>query len=119
MQRTRQEIATRALRMIGVTAEDEPPSADQMAAALAVLDGLWGELLAEVRPTWDIVTGTPAEGFVPLASWLAAELATEYERPVAMSRSRAKLRLLAVVRPDDRVTVWPRDDYGLTIWDGC
>ena len=83
MQRTRQEIATRALRMIGVTAEDEPPSADQMAAALDVLGGLWGELLAEVRPTWDIVTGTPAEGFVPLASWLAAELAAAPSEAVA------------------------------------
>lgn len=120
MDRTREEIATRALRMIGVVAADEAPTADQSQTALAVLDGIWGEMLAEAQPTWDIATGTPPAGFIPMASWLAAELSFEYERPAPMSRGRAKLRVLAVVRPDDRTEEWATEDYGLISWsDQC
>lgn len=116
MDRTKEEIATRALRLLGVCASDEPPSADQMASALAVLDGIFAELRSEAQPTWDIVTGTPPEAVVPLANWLAAELAGEYGVAAPMTRARAKLRLLAVVRPDDRAPddgADPDADYGL------
>lgn len=117
MDRTREEIATRALRMIGVVAADEAPTADQSQTALGVLDGIWGELLAEAQPTWDITTGTPPAGFIPMASWLAAELAPEYAMQPPMSRGRAKLRVLAVVRPDDRTEdpcdYDPASDYGM------
>lgn len=102
MDRTQDEIAARALRLLGVVAADESLTADQATSALAVLEGIWSELITETQPTWDIVTGTPPEGFVPLANWLAAELAPEYGLAPPMMRGRAKLRLLAVVRPDDR-----------------
>lgn len=116
MDRTREEAATRALRLIGVCASDEPPSADQMASALTMLDSIFAELRGEAQPTWDIVTGTPPEAFAPLANWLAAEIAGEYGVPSPMSRARSKLRLLAVVRPDDRTDCDDCDadaDYGM------
>lgn len=102
MSRSQDEIAARALRLLGVVAADESLTADQASNALAVLEGIWSELITEAQPTWDIETGTPPEGFVPLANWLAAEMAPEYGVPAPMTRGRAKLRLLAVVRPDDR-----------------
>lgn len=116
MDRTPQEVAQRALRLIGVCAADEPPSADQMTGALDVLSGLWAEVRAETDATWDVTTGTPAEAYVPLANFLAAELAGEYGVASPMSGARARLRLLAVIRPfvgDDACRT--RDDYGLQV----
>lgn len=102
MDRTDKEVALRGLRLIGVVAADEPATADQMSAALLVLSSVWAEVQAEARATWDIVTGVPPEAFMPLAHLLAAELAGEYGVAAPMSGARAKLRLLAVIRPDDR-----------------
>lgn len=110
MDRTKEEVARRALRLIGVVASDEPPTDDQMAGALMTLDGIFAELRSLAVPTWDIATGVPAEAFVPMAQWLGAELAGEYVAPSPMTRARAKLRVLAVVRPDDRVD----DDKDIT-----
>lgn len=115
MERTKDEIARRALRLIGVCAEDEPPSAAQMDTALGYLDGIFSELRDEAQPTWDIATGTPAKAFVPMANWLAAEIAGEFGVPSPMGRARAKLRVLAVVRPDDWVDCDCTCDYGLWV----
>lgn len=118
MDRTRNEVALRGLRLIGVVAQDEPATADQMNAALLVLESVWAELRSEAQATWDIATGVPDAAFVPLANLLSAELAGEYAVAAPMSRARAKLRLLAVIRPDDRRPPCPqRNDYGMT--KGC
>lgn len=119
MDRTPQEVAQRALRLIGVCASDEPPSGDQMEIALDVLSGLWAEVLAETDATWDITTGTPAKAYVPLSNLLAAELAHEYGVTSPMSVPRARLRLLAVIRPwEGREYCRWHDDYGLSV-PGC
>ena len=97
MDSTRDEVAQRALRLIGVCATDEPPTADQMAGALSVLDGIYEEMLTERVLSWDVATGVPAESFVPLANWLGAELAPEYGVTPPMHRARAKLRVMASV----------------------
>lgn len=113
MEKTREEVALRALRLIAVVAADEPATADAMNGALDVLDSLWAEVLAEAIAPWDIATGVPIEAFVPLANLLAAELAPEYGVAAPMSRARAKLRVLGLYRPDDGQC--PRewaDDYG-------
>lgn len=115
MEYTKEEIARRALRMIGVVASDEPPTADQMKTAEAVLDGIFAELRSEAQPTWDIATGTPSEAFVPMANWLGAEISGEYAVAAPMSRARAKLRVMAVVRPDDRTEDDWIEDYGMWI----
>jgi len=115
MERTREEVARRALRLIGVCAADEPPTADAMEGALEVLDSLWAELCVEAQPTWSIVTGVPAEAFVPFAHWLGAELAGEYTTTAPMTRGAALLRLLSVVRTaecDDCREADPCADYG-------
>lgn len=115
MERTREEVAQRALRLIAVCAADEAPTADMMVGALDVLDSVWAEAMDEARAPWDVVTGVPAAGFVPLANLLAAELSGEYGVAAPMTRARAKLRLLAVIRPAIR---WndcdtpPCADYG-------
>lgn len=116
MDRTRDETALRALRLIGVVANDEPATADQSQTALDVLESIWAEVRAEAQATWDIATGIPQEAFVPLAHFLAAELAGEYVVAAPMTRARARLRLLAVIRPaepcDDTCDYDPCADYG-------
>ena len=114
MDRTRDETALRGLRLIGVTAADEPATADQMASALTVLDSIWAEVVSGVAADWDIATGVPAEAFVPLAHFLAAELAGEYGVTSPMTRSRARLRLLAVIRKPEPICCPPDPcfDYG-------
>lgn len=120
MDRTREETALRALRLIGVAAQDEPATADQMQGALHVLESIWAEVREEAQATWDIATGTPPEGFVPLANFLAAELAPEYAVAAPMTRARAKLRLLAVIRPAERECCYPHEihDYGMRHCNG-
>lgn len=116
MDRTKDEVALRALRMIGVVASDEPPTADQSKGALDVLEGLYSELRSEVAPLWDVVTGVPPEAFIPLANYLAAELAGEYGVSAPMTRPRAKIRLMAVIReykPCPTTAHDPCADYGM------
>jgi hypothetical protein len=116
MDRTREETATRALRMLGIVASDEPPTADQMDGATMVLGSIWAEAMQEARAAWDIATGVPPEGFVPLANWLAAELAAEYAVAPPMSRGSAKLRLLAVIRAGEECgACCMTDDYGMCL----
>lgn len=115
MERTRDEVALRALRLLGVVASDEPATADQAQGALMVLDSIWAEVRDEAQATWDIATGVPQEAFVPLANLLAAEMAGEYATPAPMTRPRAKLRLLAVIRKAEQrdcCDVDPCADYG-------
>lgn len=114
MDRTREETALRALRLIGVVAQDEPATADQMRGALDVLESLWAELLTEAPATWGLATGIPPEAFVPLAQFLAAELAPEYGVAAPMTRARAKLRLLALIRPaEPECRDHEINDYGM------
>lgn len=114
MQKTREEVALQALRMLGVVAADEPATSHQMSGALSVLDGIWAEVSASAPADWDIVTGTPMKSFVPLAQMLAADLAAEYGVQPPMTRARARLRLLASYRTDDRDCYDPLvHDYGM------
>ncbi|MDT1061190.1 hypothetical protein RM190_04915 [Paracoccus sp. CPCC 101403] len=115
MEYTREETAQRALRLIGVVAADEPPTADEMAAALVVLDSIWAEAMDEARADWDIATGIPSDGFVPLAQMLGAELAGEYAVQSPMSRARAKLRLMAVIRRTQQGACCAHEDYGMCL----
>lgn len=96
---TKHDVALRALRMIGVVAADEPGTSDQIKQATDVLDSLFAEVCVEFQPVWDIETGVPQEAFVPLATLLASELASEYAVQSPVARARAKLRLLAIIRP--------------------
>lgn len=116
MDRTREETATRALRMLGIVAADEPPTADQMEGATMVLESIWAEAMQEAQASWDIATGIPPEGFVPLAGWLATELAAEYGVAPPMTRGSSKLRLLAVIRASDESCCGcMADDYGMCL----
>lgn len=109
---TRLDVVTRALRRIGVAAEDEAPTADQIANAGAVLDSLFAELQGEATITWTLET-TPAVSFVPLANLLAVEMAPEYGQPAPEGRPRAWRRLMATIRSDEREDVRDLDEDGL------
>lgn len=102
MSKTKTEVIARAHRVLGVLAADENPSADMVAFAGDTLDGIYGELqyVQGVPVNFDL-TDIPDEIFLPLADYLAAELAPHYavNGPV---RSRAIGRLRAYFMPDDR-----------------
>lgn len=106
---TRQEVITRALRRLGVVAEDENPGPDANAQAGAVLDSIFAEVGQSVTVTWTLAT-VPDYALVPLANLLAAELAGEYptsEARMLAPRSVAWMRLMGLVRADNRTD--PRD----------
>lgn len=101
--KTRLDIVERALRSLRVLAQDEPPTAEMLAQAGTVLDGIFAEINA-MRPgvPFDPRTGVPDEALVPLAQLLAAEIAPDYGEPPAVSRARAWLRVRALYVADDR-----------------
>lgn len=109
---TRLEVINRAFRILGVKAEDEALTADQVANGGDVLDSLFAELGNEATITWTLDT-TPEMSFQPLARYLAVELAPEYPPAVApTTRGLAWRRLMATIRSDDRVDVRDLDESG-------
>jgi hypothetical protein len=108
---TRLEVIERAFRIIGVRAEDEGLTADQLANGGDVLDSLFAELGNEATITWTLDT-TPTMSFQPLALLLAVEIAGEYAAPKPTTRGMAWRRLMATIRSDDRPDVRDLDDSG-------
>lgn len=109
---TRLEVIERAFRILTVKAEDESPTADQLANGGAVLDSLFAELGNETTIAWTLDT-TPSMSFQPLAMLLAVELAGEYDRPRPTTRGLAWRRLMATIRSDNRPDFRDLDDNGV------
>lgn len=110
--KTRLDVINRAFRRIGVRAEDETLTADQIANGGEVLDTLFEEVDARAQSTFGAglpftVDSVPESAFLPLANLLAAEIAGDYGQPVPVSRQAATLQLLSVMFPDDRETSDP------------
>jgi len=95
--KTRREVIDQAMRKLGVLAEDEALTAGQIAEADAVLEGLFGEIEAEVPPSWTI-DDVPLYAFLPLANLLASELAASFRVQPPVSRANAWVRLMAQLR---------------------
>lgn len=109
---TRLEVIERAFRIIGVKAEDEGLTADQLANGGDVLDSLFAELGNEATISWTLDT-TPSMSFQPLARYLAVELAPEYPPAVPpTTRGMAWRRLMATIRRDEREDFRDLDDDG-------
>ena len=103
--KTQLDIITLALRRLGVTAEDDAPTADQQANGSAALVSLFDELSLEAVAGWTLAGGIPDYAAPGLSELLAAEIAPNYSRQPPVSRPRAYLRLIATIRPDDRPAV--------------
>lgn len=100
--KSKKQIIERALRSIGVLAQDEPATAEMEQQAGAVLDSLWAEInAAGPGATFDPRADVPDEALVPIAQLLAAEIAGDYDR-AGPSRARAWLRVRALYVADDR-----------------
>ena len=97
----RLDVINRAMRRIGVKAEDEALTADQIASVGEVYDALIVELGTEVVLSFSGTT-VPGKVFIPLANLLAVEIAPDYGVPPMTTRGAAYGRVLAVLRPDDR-----------------
>jgi hypothetical protein len=113
MAKTRDQIITRALRKLGVAAEDEDPSAAMLANSSEALDSVLAEVRsASFRSNW--TTAFPDEVANALSDLLAAELAPEYKpAQPPYSRSRAWARLMELVRPDDRFALPYTGQWGI------
>jgi len=100
---TRRDIATLALRLIGVSAHDEPATADEIAVADAMLTTIYSEIVAAfwtevdedgvetTDPEWTLAN-IPASVATPLAQVLAADVAPVFSRG-GPSRGAAWVRL--------------------------
>lgn len=100
---TRSDVVRRAFRRLGLAAEDEALTADQMRYAGDELDVLFAEMntVEGFAFTWTL--DDIPEGAVPgLADILAEEIAPHYSVSPTMTRARAIMRLRAWALPDDR-----------------
>ncbi len=107
---TRLDVITRAFRRLGISADDETLTADQIANGGDVLDSLFVEAGREAPMSFDL-ENVPAESFVALANYLAAEMAADYAVQPPDSPARAKLRFIATVRPDNRMDIATPEYY--------
>lgn len=107
---TRIDVITRAMRRLGIVADDEVLTADQMANAGDVLDSLFVEAGREAPMPFDL-NNTPSESYAALANYLAAEMAAEYGVTAPDTPARAKLRFVASVRPDNRMDIATPEYY--------
>lgn len=101
---TKLDVMKMAYRRVGIVAQDEEPTADEYAAAEAVLDGIFAEVSQE-SPIWWNLDDVPNEAFLPLAMVAAYDLAAAFGVPARESRGYAMARLLAAIRPDDRAEI--------------
>jgi hypothetical protein len=108
--KTRLDVINRAMRRIGVKAEDENLTADQITSVGEVFDALVEELNTEVALTFTSAS-VPDEVFIPLANLLAVEVAPDYGVSPLSSRGVAFARVLAVLRPDDRAYIAEPEYY--------
>lgn len=113
MAKTRDQIIIRALRKLGVAAEDDDPAEATLANSSEALDSVLAEVRASAfRASW--TTSFPDEVANALSDLLAAELAPEY--PLVdppYPRSRAFARLMELVRPDDRFALPYTGQWGV------
>jgi len=98
--KTSLDVIEQAFRRLGIKAEDEALTADQMAYANQTLQALMVEL-RDHMPLDGWPDAIPERAFIPFSNMLAAELGPSYSVP-SEPRAMAYVRLMAVMRPDDR-----------------
>jgi hypothetical protein len=97
---TAADVIELAFRRLGIKAEGEDLTADQAAYADAVMRSVWAEINTTAPVGW-WPDDVPADALVPLANLLAAEIGPSYGVP-SEPRGQAMIRLLAVIRLDNR-----------------
>jgi len=107
MAKTQTEVINRALRVIGVLAEDIEPSTATREIAEEVLEGVLAEARSNAPITWN--NDIPDAAFLALSNLVAADLAPMYPPAVGPNRARAWARLMAIVRPNDMRSVFPME----------
>lgn len=93
------DVITTAFRLIGMGVSGQI-AGDEIAAAREIFASQSAELGTENPVPWDSES-IPQEAVVPLAMFLKSDLAPVFGMDGG-SRGRAKLRCLALVRPDTR-----------------
>lgn len=107
---TKSDVIRRAFRFLGVVADDEALTAQQAAWGDVLLDGIYEELMQEAPPSFTI-EDIPDISATPLAMVLAADLSPQYAAAPPASRGAAMVRLLATIRPDDRMEITQPEYY--------
>ena len=102
--KTRLDVLTLALRRVGAVAHDETLTADQIDIAGSVYDATLAEISADLGEYMD-GNAVPDKAFAPLANLMSADLAAYFGLAAPQSRGSAYLRLVAVLRPDDRTHI--------------
>ncbi len=92
MTKTAEEIATAALRHLGVVSTGEAATAEEIAHAKQALDGVMAEMSNSQGLFLEDVDLTPDEYFIPLYQLLAVEVAPHFSLPAA-NRANAVMRL--------------------------
>lgn len=98
---TKSEMIVKALRRLGVVAQDEPATADQIAHCGAILDDLVAETGLYAPVPWSIDDVPPGVAG-PLWRLLAVEVAPDYSVDAPEPYKTALIRFQAAIAPDNR-----------------
>lgn len=105
MAKTSSDVINQAFRRLGIKAENVALSADEMAYGKSVLDGIFAEISETVDTSAWTVETVPDEYFVALANYLAMEIAPAYSVAPMRMKGGEFLRLMALLRPDNRTDI--------------
>lgn len=98
---TKADIVRLAFARLGQGVTGDTIAAHEMALGMTLLDSAFQELQEEALAPWSLEQ-LPDEALSAMSMLLAAELAPSFSLAPPVSRARAKLRVLALMRPDDR-----------------
>lgn len=92
MSKTSSEVCTEALRLLGVVAVDEPPSADDYARAKDHMDDIFSTLTDTYALALDWTVETVPDGaFLPFARAIAGSIASAYGREQTAASAAAMI----------------------------
>ncbi|MDZ7824698.1 MAG: hypothetical protein U5K75_12150 [Ahrensia sp.] len=112
MPKTRVDIASAALRHLGVLSSDETLDANDFLYADEMLDGIFAEMTGTQGLTMPSDPNqTPDNLFLPISRLLSVEIGPFYSVPTE-TRARAVMRLRAALLADDRKDIRDLDDDG-------
>lgn len=98
---TRNDVITLAFQRLGMGVSGDAVEANEAAIAGTILESIYQELGEIAPPTWGL-GDLPHEALLPMADYLASELAPVFAMSPPRRPGVAKLRVLALINPDDR-----------------
>lgn len=107
---TKQDVIDMAFNRLGMGVAGDVIEGGLQVMAARFLDAHFKLVERESPAYWSNGGDIPQEALLPLADLLAVDIAPSFAMAAPVSRGRAVLNLLGVIRPDDRLDI-PAPEY--------